>query len=370
MAEATQTTPTIGGVGISGSFYTYDNVTIPQGGVLNTTEMYIVVYNYIDKPIIVNLTYHAPKFIRIYFLNVKNTTFTLAPGEHKRITVAIKVAADALPGTYKVAITAQRVFTKKPGGPIIIQPSATQEIRLRVSGVYSIVTIYALDPAGKIARNALIRLYRVHGSELVPILDSWGGVLRAKVLPGRYQARAFLSGEMVAEANFTLRPYENKTLKLHLRIVYFEYFSVKPVFANGKLVAARLHVIIKNVYKDLQNTSIVLEVKRNGKLLEKRTLVKSSVLVLGRNEYEFDYVPSTGWRSGNYTFTVKVYGVGGRLLAVSPQRWMFVKGGALLLSEILPIGIAVAVLLLAVAIVLRKRKKTRKRRSKQKERSP
>ena len=354
---STQTTPVIGGVGISGSFYTYNNIRIPQGGVLNTTEMYIVVYNYINKPILLNLTYHSPKFIKIYFINIKNTTFTLAPGEHKRITVAIKVAPNAIPGTYRVAITAQRIFREKPGGPIIIQPSATQEINIRVVGEYSLVTIIALDPAGKIARNALIRLYKMQGKELVPLIDSWGGILRAKVLPGKYLAKAYLSGEKVAEANFTLKPYENKTIKLHLRIIYIEYFSVKPVLANNNLVAAHLHFIIKNVYKNLKNVSIILEVKRNGQLLEKRTLVRSSTLVLGRNEYEFDYVSTTGWKPGNYTFTIKVYGLGGKLLAESPQRWMYIKQGALSTKTIIILIIIISLLIIAAITLTRKRRK-------------
>ena len=97
--------------------------------------------------------------------------------------------------------------------------------------------------------------------------------------------------------------------------------------------------------------------KRNGQLLEKRTLVRSSTLVLGRNEYEFDYVSTTGWKPGNYTFTIKVYGLGGKLLAESPQRWMYIKQGALSTKTIIILIIIISLLIIAAITLTRKRRK-------------
>ncbi len=347
--------PIIGGIGMSGSFYTYNNISIPRGGHLSTAEMYIVVYNYIDKPILVNLTSSSPPFIKVVF-SINQTNFTLKPGEHKRIQVSLQVLENATPGIYKVSVTAQRIFKEKPGGPVIIQPAATQSINVRIVGEYSIINVYALDPAGKIARNALLRLYRITKTGRIPLVDSHNGELHVKTIPGKYYVEAYLSGELVAGRSFEVAPYENKTINLLLKIVYFEYFSVKPVFTNGKLVAAHLHAIIKNVYKNLNNITIYLIVSYKGKEIDRRVIVKSSMLVLGRNEYEFDYVPSQGWRPGNYTFTMKIYGFGGKLLAQSPTRWMYIKPPQPVWIKYM-LYLLIPLIILMIILIMNKRKK-------------
>ncbi|MCE4624719.1 MAG: NEW3 domain-containing protein [Desulfurococcales archaeon] len=353
--------PVVGGVGMSGSFYTFDGISIPAGGELNTSEAYIVVYNYIEEPIDVVLNYSAPPGISVKFLP-NETNITLQPGEHRRIQVIVSVSKDTVPGTYRVSVTASRVFREKPEG-VVIQPSVTQMINVTVIGEYSVIHVYALDPSGKVARNALVRLYRVVDNVLRPIIDSRNGELHARVVPGDYVVRAYLAGELVAEEKITLAPFEEKTVNLSLKIVYFEYFSIKPIIVGGELRGVKVHAVIKNVYKNITGADVVLEVARNGEVIDRRAVVRSSTLVLGRNEYEFDYIPPTGWEPGNYTFTMKVYGFGGKLLAVSPVRWLLIKPPLwmrLHLHIILPLLAA----LIIVWLLIRRRKRRGEERGK------
>jgi hypothetical protein len=313
----------VGGIGMSGSFYTFNGITIPQGGFINTTEMYIVVFSFSDVPVKVNLSYSAPPFIKVEFWP-GNTTFTLPPRSYRKVFVTLRVAGNAIPGSYRVAVTATMVSHGGPPGGIIVQPSATQMIRVRITGKSGIVHIYALDPSNRIARNALVRLYMIINGTLMPVMDSYNGEIHTRIAPGQYVVRVYLSGELSGQANFTVEAGVERSIDVHLRIVYFEFFSVKPVISRGKILAARIHAIIKNVYKTFRNATVVLEVMRNNVLIERRTVMSASTIVLGRNELKFDYVPPEGWRPGNYTFVMSVYGFGGKLLAKSNVEWVYV----------------------------------------------
>ncbi len=348
--------PYLPSIGMSGSFYTFSGITLPRGGSFNSSDMYIVVYNYGGKEANVTLEYEAPKGITILF-NPNETSFTLKPNEHKRMNVIIMVSKNMTPGTYKIAITAKEVVEKVPG-KVVVVPAVTQEINITVVGEYSMVHVYALDPSGQIARTALVRLYTRFKGGLVSIRDSYNGELHALVIPGNYTVRVYLAGDLVAEENVTLRPYENRTLRLTLKIVFVEFFSIKPIVtAKNELIAARLKLVVKNVYKTISDASMILRVYKDGAPWENRTLMESSILPPGRVEYTFDYIPSRQWQGGNYTFTVEIYGMGGKLLARSEPKWLYYQPPAKPIYIYITIAVTTLVVLLLLVALLRRRKR-------------
>ena len=354
--------PYIPRIGMSGSFYTYSGLILPQGGVFNSSDLFIVVYNYGEEPANVTLTVGTVHFIHVYF-EPNETNITLDPGEHRRIKVILRVDEDALPGEYNLSISASEVVKPAGGGPVVVVPAVTQAINISIVGEYSFINVYAVDPSGKPASTALVRLYMRFKGKDVSIMDSYNGELHAKVLPGNYTVRVYLAGELVAEENVTLAPYQNKTVTMTVKIVFIEFFSIQPVLnERQELMAAKLNLVVKNVYKTLEDVSIRLKVYLNGEEFDERELASSTVLPLGRTEYRSDYVPETGWKPGNYTFIVEVYGMGDKLLARSQPRWLYYQQPASPLFTYLKTLLPLLILLPLILIPLWRRRKKKKRK--------
>ncbi len=93
-----------------------------------------------------------------------------------------------------------------------------------------------------------------------------------------------------------------------------------------------------------------LYVWRDGKLLETRDFVAQSTLPLGRSDYKFDYVPKEGWKPGNYTFQVRVYGFNGKLLAESNTAWLNYRPHGL--EALMALGWQKLIILIIIIIII------------------
>lgn len=341
------------GIGMSGSLPYLSPVIVPQGAAVSSDSFFIVVYNHADIALPVVLGYNTSHpGIRVGF-EPNETTTTLQPHEARRYRVVVNVSSTTPPGNYSVYVYARVVLEKLPG-KIVVTPGVSQRFVVRVVGEYAWIHVRVVDPSGRIAGNALVRLYRLHHGRQVSFMDTMGGVLDAKVVPGNYTLRAYIAGELVAEKKIQLHNHENKTIILEARIVYVERFTVNPVRVGEEIRAAKIHIVIKNVYKTLRGVSVVLLISRNGKIIEKRILVSSSTLPRGRTEYFFDYIPPQGFKPGNYTFQVAVKGFN-KTLALSPIQWVYVPPKPnLLLYVVLGVLVAAGIL---VSLWYRRRKK-------------
>lgn len=73
-------------------------------------------------------------------------------------------------------------------------------------------------------------------------------------------------------------------------------------------------IVYANVDLTLQNdgeqipVTVVLEVYRDGELVEEFDLATNQVFVVGENEYSSRYLPEVEWESGTYTFSISVLG--------------------------------------------------------------
>jgi len=327
IASVAQIQPYVPSIGMSSSFDSFSPLYVPPGGIVFSDSLFVVIYNHADHSVTVELNYTAPPGIRLIF-HPPEQVFEMGPDSYKRVVVEVRVADDIVPGPYEVLVTVSEVREVEEGHVVVV-PAVSHRLRVVVEGEYGFISVVAVDPAGTLVRDALVRLYRVVNGTELNILDSRNGTLSARVVPGEFVVRAYLMGDLVAEKAFTLGAYERKEISLVLQVVYFERFSIIPVLNNetGDIISARLRTVLKNVYKTLYDVRVVLVVQRDGEPLENRTLVSAGTLPVGRTTYEFDYVPSGGWVPGNYTFRLIVYGLGDRVLAASPVRWVFVRGG-------------------------------------------
>ncbi len=138
----------------------------------------------------------------------------------------------------------------------------------------------------------LYALLQPFKGRLISIYDSHNGEIHAKVLPGNYTVRVYLGGDLAGEKSITLKPYENLTVKIPIKVVFIQYFSISPVLGEkNTFLGVTLHVFVKNVYKTISDAKMVLKVYRNGEIWDERELISSSILPLGRQEYKFDYLP-------------------------------------------------------------------------------
>ncbi|GEM_PF-5116464 len=320
--------PYIPSIGMSSSFDSFSPLQIPRGGWVFSDSLFVVIFNHANSTETVALNYTAPPGISITF-HPPEHVFDIAPHTYRRIVLEVRVSKDIVPGPYEVIVTAYEIKRPEPGKVVVI-PAVSHKLRIIVEGEYGYIRARAVDPAGALVHDALVRLYRVINGTEVNIIDSRNGTLNARVVPGEYVIRAYLMGDLVAEKRFSLEAFEDKNITLVLRIIYFERFSIIPVVSNetGNILSARLHAVLKNVYRTLNNTAILLIVRKDGEPLENRTLVSAGVLPVGRTTYDFDYVPYTGWSRGNYTFRLVVYGLGNRVLATSDLKWIYVSGEA------------------------------------------
>ena len=316
-------------------------------------------FNHGSRPVNVSLQYEAPPGIRLLFSPPEAAKgIVIQPGGFIKVYVAISVSNDTLPGSYTVYLKAVPNIKHKPG-LVVIGTGLVQRMKIIIRGKYSVIKVVALDPGGRIASNALIKLYkRIQGRE-VSIVDSYG-TLEARVVPGRYIVRAYLAGELSANATVTLRPYESRTITLHLRIAYFELFIVKPLVRDGEIIGFNVHAALKNIYKTLNDANVLFIVERNGVVYDKRPALQSSVLPRGRSEFIFDYIPPRGLKPGNYTLYMVVYAFHGKLIAVSRKVNIVIEGRSCLLECLL--ALLLASLVVAIYYRYRRRRKRKSRR--------
>lgn len=338
-------------VAISGEFYRYTYV-LAQGESIKGENMYVIVFNMMDKPVFVNVTYEAPECIKV---NLSSTGYLLNPKEYRKVYIELKADEDAVPGTYAVKIIAT-VYETKGNLPVKVITSAAQEAKVIVTGEQAFVEVVAIDPAGNIAEVALIKLFK----ENYEIASAYGK-LKKKVTPGNYTAVAYLLNEEVARKSFTLKPDEYKRVELLIKAVYFEVFDVLPaVDEEGRMGYAHIIVVVKNVYRELPNTSIVLYV--TGNTNETIEIYKTTKLLLGRTEARYNYIPKEGWKDGKYIFQAKVISEG-IVYAISPKKELEVSvmkpiekmiSGAVIA---IIISVLLAILLMIVLLARRKRRK-------------
>ncbi len=334
-----------GGIAISGSFYAHDYV-LTQGEEISSKDIYIVAFNKEEKRVRVDIEYEAPEFIEV---NLSSKGCFLNPDEHKRVYISLKARDDAIPGNYTVKVIA---IIKEVRGdlPIKVLTSAAQEANVTITGEYGEVEVAAIDPAGNIASTALVKLFR-SGYEIA----SAEGKLRKRVVPGRYTAKAYLLGEESASEEFDVAAYEEKRIELPIRSVYFEVFDAVPARdKTGRIGYVYVVAVVKNLYKDLPNVSISLEV--SGATSESLTIYSSPFLPLNRTEIRYNYIPEGGWESGEYAFREKVI-ADDTLYAASAVKTVEVPSPVTeKLEFMLPIAGVTATMMIILVWVLRRLK--------------
>jgi len=338
-----------GGLALSGTFYRQD-FHLPQGSSLHSPDVYIVAFNNTGAELGIKMATEEPPGVKLV---LSEDDFHLKAGEQKKVEIGIEVSADAIPGEYTLKITAQAY---KEAQGIQLLGAAGQDAKLTITGEKASVEITTTSLEGD-PIPAVIRLFRESGDQSFDIGYSETGELKATVTPGNYRTSAYVAGKQVAEESFAIAADEAKKISMTVQTVYFEGFGIVPNYEkdSGKLAMAKIVYAVNNLYQAFPEAEVKLNVSYNGQPLEKISLTTFSPLAKGKQELNYNYIPTEGWQEGLYRFRLELY-TGGEVYTTSPEKDLTGSGNSgSSLNWILIGGIAGGVVLLVIIILVVRR---------------
>ena len=302
-----------GGFAMSGSFYA-QKLELPQGASIRTPEIYVVIFNNASEGINVKMTTSVPQGVTIV---LSEYDFPLGAKSQKKLDVGIDIAMEAVPGNYKIGVTAQPY--KKGVEGIQIVGGASQEADLTIAGEVGIVDISTASTDGTPV-PAMIVLSRVYENTSFEMARTETGSLVTNVAPGDYVTHAYVAGRELAVESFTVAANEQKTLSLTIKTVYFEGFEVVPLNQKDteKLVMVHVVATLKNLLDAFNDVKVNLLVNSETQQ-ESVNIINLTRLEKGDAELSNNYVPADGWRQGIYIFKLELE-VGGQIYTTSNTK--------------------------------------------------
>lgn len=336
----------------SGSFYRQD-FRLPQGTVLESPDVYVTVFNNGNTGMNVRMVTEAPPGVELV---LSESDFSLPPGGQKTVYVAVRVTEAAAPGEYQLRVTAEAY---REGAGIKLLGAAGQTAKLTVTGEAATVEVVSVTPDGSPIVTRVV-LCREGARGKVNLGYSDTGSLKMKVAPGKYIAEAYLLGQKLADEDFSVAANENKKVKLEVRTVYFEGFSVVPSYftETKELVFAQIVYTINNLFQPFPQAKVVLKVTRDGAPLDETSLVTFAPLEKGRVDLSYNYIAKDGWQKARYVFKLELW-IEGKLYISSREEVLdlTVRMGRgmnwLLVGAIC--GALVLVVIIVLAFALRRR---------------
>ncbi len=351
IAMAPQPVQAAGGIAMSGTFYAQD-FEIPQGVEVSNESIYVVVFNESDSGFTVHLTATTPEEVE---LSLSEQDFPLQPGEQIKIYIGVRVGEDAVPGEYKLRVTAEG----RPSGSeqgIQIATAVAQEASLKVTGEAAWIDVRVVSPS-RAPVVAEVRLFKETQGTLHEFASSQTGTLETKVSLGHYIVYAYVGGKKLAEESIDMTAAnERKEVILVVKTVYFANFGfVRNYYTeSGELAFVKVVYQISNLYQPMADVEIILKVSLDGAALEEIPLLSLSELSLGETSGSWNYTPPQGWeKGGTYTLQAELY-VGGKLYTTSLEEELEVTAppAALMVRWTVLGGIIGTVLIIIAVIVL------------------
>lgn len=302
-----------GGFAMSGSFYA-QKLELPQGATLRTPDIYVVIFNNSSEGIKVKMTTNVPPGVTII---LSEDDFPLDANSQKKIDVGIDIGIEAIPGDYKIGVTAQPYKEDVEG--IQIVGGASQEADLTITGESGTVEISTISSDGAPV-PAMIILFRVYENANFEIARTETGSLITNVSPGDYLTSAYVAGRELAVESFSVAADELKTVKLTVKTVYFEGFEVVPLNQKDTETLVMVHVVstVKNLLDAFDAVKVNLLVSSETQQ-ESVNIINLSRLEKGDMELTYNYVPVDGWQQGVYIFKLELE-VAGKIYSTSSAK--------------------------------------------------
>ena len=302
-----------GGFAMSGSFYA-QTLELPQGASIRTPEIYVVIFNNASEAINVKMTTSVPRGVTIV---LSEYDFPLGAKSQKKLDVGIDIAMEAVPGNYKIGVTAQPY--KEATGKVEIIGGVSQEADLTITGEVGVVDISTVNTDGAPV-PAMVVLFRAYENSSFEMARTETGSLVTNVAPGNYVTHAYVAGRELAVESFKVAANEQKTLSLTIKTVYFEGFEIVPLNQKdtGKLVMAHMVATMKNLLDAFNDVKVNLLVNSETQQ-ESVNIINLTRLEKGDAELSNNYVPADGWQQGIYIFKLELE-VGGQIYTTSNAK--------------------------------------------------
>ena len=285
-----------GGFGVSGTFAGH-NYTMVPGETSSTTSVTVVFFNQYDVPITVRLNSEGP--VGVTYLNLQNE-YTIEANSQLRIPIMIALADTVVPGEYTLHVYAQVLPSSEEG--ITLIGSAGLQANLLVLGEAGMVHISVLSVNGH-SFPAVLELFRVDEDTLVSVTRNETEIIN-QYAAGEYLVRAYYESRHVAETTFIIEDQETAIIELVAQTLLIKSFRVVPIFEDSSdvLTSAQISFELDNLYKPVNDVSVMLHVTYQQSSAEAVEIIKASSVSEGSTTGQFTFYPVQGWRVGEYTF--------------------------------------------------------------------
>ena len=285
-----------GGFGVSGTFAGH-NYTMVPGETSSTSSVTVLFFNQYDVPITVRLNSEGP--VGVTYLNLQNE-YTIEANSQLRIPIMIALADTVVPGEYTLHVYAQVLPSSEDG--ITLIGSAGLQANVLVLGEAGMVHISVLSVNGH-SFPAVLELFRVDEDTLVSVTRNETEII-SQYAAGEYLVRAYYESRHVAETTFIVEDQESAIIELVAQTLLIKSFRVVPIFEDSSdvLTSAQISFELDNLYKPVNDVSVMLHVTYQQPSDEAVEIIKASSVSEGSTTGQFTFYPVQGWRVGEYTF--------------------------------------------------------------------
>jgi hypothetical protein len=301
-----------GGIGISGSFNGVEIKMVP-GETFDTEGVYISIFNEYDVDVVVNIDVRLQDESRelveglTYLFDQGN--ITIPKNDYVEFPISFAVEPFMLPGSYTVSIGATLVQEFTPG--IIAVPVVRQRAFLEILGEAGDLSFDFVDAFGN-SFEGRIEIFRVEETRLLSVATTDGSTITERLVPGTYRVQMKYEYDgndfIVFEEDFELKSEDVLDETFVVQTVSLDSFIISPLLGDdGTLLNAILNYRIRNIYEEIDDVSVSLEVLYKGERIERFIIQELSLLGLGLTSLRSNYVPPEGWQNGIYSFQISLF---------------------------------------------------------------
>ena len=300
------------GIGISGSF-NGANIKMVPGETFDTEGVTIIIFNEYDVDIVVNIDVRLQDENRelveglTYLFDQGNVT--IPKNDYIEFPISFVVESFMLPGNYTVSIGATLVQEFTPG--IVAVPVVRQRAYLEVLGEAGDLSFDFVDVFGN-AFDGRIEIFRVEETRLLSVATTEGSNITERLVPGTYRVEMKYKYDendfLVFTEEFELNSEDVLEETFVVQTVFLDSLIISPLLGDDDiLLNAILNYRIRNIYEELEDVSVSLEVLYEGERIERFIIQELSLLGLGLTSLRSNYVPPEGWQNGFYSFQISLY---------------------------------------------------------------
>lgn len=290
------------GVAVAGSFTNYE-YTIVQGQTLESPLINIIFYNNYSKDINIQLHLDAPEGIKI---PLEEQLVTLE--ENSRLDLPIKITVDnSVPiGEYIISMTAVLIDSSIDG---VINTGAAYALHSKINVVNqsSQINLELVNSDGSII-NADTHLYLITDGSKSPAAYSNNGQLTSTLAPGQYEIVSYHNNIKIASEQILLENNTYLSQTIYAQTVFINNYNIFPDYNEQEknLHSINLNYTLQNIYEELIDASVALNIYRDKVLIEQREITLFDVLPLGTQEINYKYDAENTFNEGSYEFVLQV----------------------------------------------------------------